>query len=65
MDSADLLIQSLNAPKHELGEKLSVIATGGLSTVIAPFSKYINEVDPMLTLDGLVQISHFAEQKTG
>ncbi len=47
----------------ELEEKLSVIATGGLSSVIAPFSKYINEVDPMLTLDGLVQISLFAKQK--
>jgi type III pantothenate kinase len=47
----------------ELAQKLSVIATGGLSTIIAPFSKYINEVDPMLTLDGLVQISHFAEQQ--
>jgi type III pantothenate kinase len=49
----------------ELSEKLSVIATGGLSSVIAPFSKYIHEVDTMLTLDGLVQISHFVDQTAG
>jgi type III pantothenate kinase len=45
--------------ENELGEKLSVVATGGLSSVIAPFSKYIQHVDRMLTLDGLVLIGKF------
>ena len=49
--------------EQELGEKLSVIATGGLSSVIAPFSRYINEVDTMLTLDGLVQIWRLWEKR--
>ncbi len=46
----------LERTEKELGEKVSVVATGGLSTVIAPYSKYIRHVDPMLTLDGLIQI---------
>ena len=35
------------------------LATGGLSSVIAPFSKYIKHVDVRLTLDGLVQIGKY------
>lgn len=42
--------------EKELGEKLTVVATGGLSSVIAPFSKSIQHVDVMLTLNGLVHI---------
>lgn len=49
----------LERTEKELGEKISVIATGGLSSVIAPFSKYIQHVDIMLTLDGLVHIGDF------
>ncbi|HUB29951.1 MAG TPA: type III pantothenate kinase [Terracidiphilus sp.] len=38
---------------NELGEKPRVIATGGLARQIAPDSRYIAEIDDMLTLDGL------------
>jgi type III pantothenate kinase len=38
---------------EELGGKPTVVATGGLAELIAPHSKTIEEVDPLLTLDGL------------
>ena len=37
----------------ELGEKPRVIATGGLASVIAPASRFIEDIDPTLTLEGL------------
>jgi len=38
----------------ELGQPARVIATGGLARQIAEDSKYISEIDDMLTLDGLL-----------
>jgi type III pantothenate kinase len=38
----------------ELGQKLRVIATGGLARQIAEDSRFISEIDDMLTLDGLL-----------
>jgi type III pantothenate kinase len=38
----------------ELEEKPRVIATGGLARQIAEDSRYITEIDDMLTLDGLL-----------
>jgi type III pantothenate kinase len=37
----------------ELGDHVPVIATGGLAELIAPHSRTIEKVDPLLTLDGL------------
>jgi type III pantothenate kinase len=37
----------------ELGNHAPVIATGGLAELIAPHSRTIEKVDPLLTLDGL------------
>jgi type III pantothenate kinase len=37
----------------ELGQKPRVIATGGLARMVAADSRYITEIDDMLTLDGL------------
>jgi type III pantothenate kinase len=39
--------------KAELGGKVRVVATGGLSVLIAPESRTIDATDPMLTLEGL------------
>jgi type III pantothenate kinase len=38
---------------HELGPETKVIATGGLAKLISADSKYISQVDEMLTLTGL------------
>ncbi|HZP23390.1 MAG TPA: type III pantothenate kinase [Terriglobales bacterium] len=37
----------------ELGENVAVVATGGLASLMGGGSKYIREVDDLLTLDGL------------
>ena len=47
--------------RNELNEQITVVATGGLSSVIAPLTKHIKIVEPMLTLDGLCFISNFVE----
>jgi type III pantothenate kinase len=39
--------------RAELGDGAPAIATGGLAELIAPHSKTIEKVDPLLTLDGL------------
>lgn len=40
----------------ELNSPITVVATGGLSPVIAPLTKNIKTIEPMLTLDGLKYI---------
>ena len=42
----------------ELGERPQLVATGGLAALIAPGSKYLDEVNPQLTLDGLRILYH-------
>jgi type III pantothenate kinase len=37
----------------EMGEPVNVVATGGLSSVIAPLTNSVKIIEPMLTLDGL------------
>lgn len=39
--------------KKQLGEPVKVIATGGLSEEVGTHTDYFDEIDPMLTLDGL------------
>jgi type III pantothenate kinase len=38
---------------EELGERLPVVATGGLAPLVVPFTEEIEEVDDLLTLTGL------------
>lgn len=45
--------------QEELKEKLTVVATGGLSSVIAPLTKNIKIIEPLLTLNGLFHINSF------
>ena len=48
--AVDAIVRRLRA---ELGEETHTIATGGHSTIIAPFTETIDEVDDLLTLTGL------------
>ena len=43
----------MTAIRGELGVDAQVVATGGLSELVAPHSSTIAVVDPTLTLDGL------------
>jgi len=49
----DSIVRKMEA---EIGKKTKVIATGGLSKLIADGSETINEIDEFLTLDGLKMI---------
>jgi type III pantothenate kinase len=46
----------------ELDQKLTVVATGGLSTVMAPLIPAINYIEPFLTLDGLKLVKDFTSR---
>lgn len=50
---AGLVDRIVEEMKKELGEKVYVVATGGLVELIAPQSKTIKEVNPFITLEGL------------
>nr|MBC7244833.1 type III pantothenate kinase [Chloroflexota bacterium] len=52
-----LVKELLHRIRTELGGAANVIATGGLSSVLAPLVEEIDAVDPWLTLDGLRLIS--------
>lgn len=54
-----LVDSMIERTEKELNDSLTVVATGGLSSVIAPLTKNINACEPMLTLDGLVHINTF------
>nr|WP_319572689.1 type III pantothenate kinase [uncultured Draconibacterium sp.] len=54
-----LVDSMIERTEKELGVSLNVVATGGLSAVIAPLTKNINACEPMLTLEGLIQINSF------
>jgi len=46
----DAILRRLYA---ELGQRAAVIATGGLSGLVVPYTEEIEEVDDLLTLTGL------------
>ncbi|HEY0323562.1 MAG TPA: type III pantothenate kinase [Pyrinomonadaceae bacterium] len=50
---AGLVDGILKRMREELGERVRVIATGGLAPLIATGSDYIEEIDDTLTLEGL------------
>ncbi len=59
---AGLVDSMINRTQNELNEKLTVVATGGLSIVIAPLTKSIKNVEPLLTLDGLMEIISYVSK---
>ncbi|WP_319591546.1 type III pantothenate kinase [uncultured Draconibacterium sp.] len=54
-----LVDSMIERTEQEIGESITVLATGGLSAVIAPLTKKIKACEPMLTLEGLLQINTF------
>lgn len=54
-----LVDSMITRTEAEIGETLTVVATGGLSSVIAPLTKKNTISEPMLTLDGLMHINSF------
>lgn len=50
---AGLVTSMIARTEEELQHKLIVVATGGLSTVMAPLIPAITHIEPMLTLEGL------------
>lgn len=56
---AGLVSHLIDKTKEEMQSDPYVIATGGLSFIFQPLSKRINEVNPLLTLDGLYAIYEY------
>lgn len=50
---AGLVDHIIERTEQELNHSLNVIATGGLSDKISPLTEHINNIDKMLTLEGL------------
>lgn len=54
------LVESIiKRTEDEMNSRLTVVATGGLSSVIAPLTNSIKKTEPMLTLEGLALIAGF------
>jgi type III pantothenate kinase len=49
----DRMIERLTKELDNEGQKVSIIATGGMAHLIAPYSDYLHIIDPLLTLKGL------------
>jgi len=56
---AGLVDSMVSRTEDELGEKLTVVATGGLSAVLKNVSSRIEIIDENLTLDGLKYIANY------
>jgi len=49
----------ISRTEKELNHKLTIVATGGLSTVMAPLIPSIEKTEPLLTLDGLYLVKFY------
>lgn len=62
MGYAGLVKYMIEQIKNELNGDCVVIATGGLSSVLSPLKEVFEEIDPMLTLNGLCIIDEYYRQ---
>ncbi|MEO0471961.1 MAG: type III pantothenate kinase [Bacteroidota bacterium] len=53
MGYVGLVREILRQIKSELGQKVRVLATGGLSSILEPLQADFDDIDPRLTMDGL------------
>jgi type III pantothenate kinase len=58
----DRMVLLLRGELTPAGEKINIIATGGMAGLVAPFSSSLDTIDPLLTLTGL-RIIHERNQK--
>lgn len=49
----DRMVTLLGNEMVPAGEEINIIATGGMASLIAPYSSSLNTIDPLLTLTGL------------
>lgn len=56
---AGLVDSMISRTGQELNRKLTVVATGGLSTVMAPLIPAIGHIEPLLTLEGLKLVNEY------
>ncbi|GAB4341765.1 MAG: type III pantothenate kinase [Desulfobulbaceae bacterium] len=49
----DRMVDRLGEELGKTGKEVTIVATGGMAHVIAPYSRYLHIIDPMLTLNGL------------
>lgn len=49
----DRMVSLLSREMISAGEKINIIATGGMARLIAPYSTSLDTIDPLLTLTGL------------
>lgn len=56
---AGLVDSIIKRTENELQTKLTIVATGGLSTVMAPLIPAIQHIEPLLTLNGLKLVKDF------
>jgi type III pantothenate kinase len=59
---ADMVDGLIARIAQEMGTKPTVVATGGLASIIAGVAKRIDHVDPLLTLKGLKSVYHKNEK---
>ncbi len=53
----DRMVDKLTAELDVDGHEVSIVATGGMAHLVAPYSDYLHIIDPLLTLKGLKIIS--------
>lgn len=56
-----LVCSIISRIEQELDRPVQVVATGGLSTIMAPIIPAITHVEPLLTLEGLKLVKKFSE----
>jgi type III pantothenate kinase len=59
---AGLVDSIIDRTQNELKKKLNIVATGGLSNVIAPLTKNVKIIEPMLTLVGLNLVNAYIKK---